>query len=88
MGFWSFLRDMFVFDWLFGNHHKKGGISTNNANYTSFTQDSDCDHDYEPPRSSRYSRSSWDDGHSESNVYYYDSHDDYSHDFDDFDDDF
>ena len=23
MGFWSFMRDMFVFDWLFG-HHKKG----------------------------------------------------------------
>lgn len=23
MGFWSFMRDMFVFDWLFGRHHKK-----------------------------------------------------------------
>lgn len=25
MGFWSFIRDMFVFDWLFG-HHKKGSF--------------------------------------------------------------
>lgn len=23
MSFWSFMRDMFVFDWLFGHHHKK-----------------------------------------------------------------
>lgn len=23
MGFWSLLRDMFVFDWLFGHHKKK-----------------------------------------------------------------
>lgn len=25
MGLWSLIRDMFVFDWLFG-HHKKGSF--------------------------------------------------------------
>lgn len=83
MSFWSFIRDMFVFDWLFGNHCK-GGTPTNPINnYT--TSDRDCDHDYTPPRKSGYSHSSWDDGHYASEDYYYDSQDDYA---DDYADDF
>lgn len=86
MGFWSFLRDIFVFDWLFGNH-RKGGTPTNHTdNYTTYDHDCDCARDYTPPPSSGYSRSSWDDGYYASEDYYHDSHDDYAHDFDDFDD--
>lgn len=88
MGFWSFLRDMFVFDWLFGNHRKSGTPTNHTKNYTNNERDLDCDHDYTPPRSSGYSRSSWDDGHYASEDYYHDSHDDYAHDFDDFDNDY
>lgn len=88
MGFWISLRNMFVCDWLFGNH-RKGGIPTNNTNnYTTYDHECDCSHDYESPHSSQYSRDSWSDGHYASDDYYHDSHDDYAHDFDDFDDDF
>lgn len=88
MSFWSFLRDMFVYDWLFGNH-RKGGTPTNLINnYTTSDRDCNCDHDYTPPRNSGYSHSSWDDDHYASEDYYHESHDDYAHDLDDFDDDF
>lgn len=53
MGFWSFLRDMFVFDWSFGNHHK-GGLPGNHTSYTSNNHECECGHnhnDYIPPRS-------------------------------------
>lgn len=83
MSFWSFLRDMFVLDWLFGHRHK-GSTPTNHNNYT----DCECGHDYAPPRSSGYSHSSWDNNHYSCDDYYHDSHDDYAHDFDNFDDDF
>lgn len=89
MGFRNFLRDMFVFDWLFGNH-RKGGSPTNRSNFTAYNNNCECScnhDDYIPPRSNR-SYSSWDDGHYASEDYYHDSHDDYAHDFDDFDDDF
>lgn len=89
MGFWSFLRDMFVFDWLFGSH-RKGGLPDNHTNNTSHNQDSECGYDHDddiPPHSNR-SYSSWDYGHYASDDYYHDSHDDYAHDFDDFEDDY
>lgn len=90
MRFWSFVRDMLVFDWLFGNHRKCGTPTNHTNNYTNYIRDCDCDHDhnYEPLRSSRYSRNSWDDGHYASEDFYHDSHEDYTHDFDNFDDDF
>lgn len=90
MRLWSFLRDMFVFDCLFGKHHKGGTPTNHTDSYTTYDSNCDCDynHDYEPPRSSGYSHNSWDDGHYASEDYYHDSQDGYAHDFDDFDDDF
>lgn len=88
MGFWSFLRDLFVFDWLFGKH-RKGGTPTNHINnFRLLYSDCDCEHDITPHYNSGYSQSSWDDEYYESEDYYYDSQDDYAHDFDNFDDDF
>lgn len=89
MGFWNFLRDMFVFDWLFGNH-LKGGLPGNHTNYTSNNHECKCGHDYDDYLSPRANRSctSWDDDHYSSDDYYHDSCDDYAHDIDDFDDDF
>ena len=88
MSFWSFIRDVFVFDWLFGKH-RKGGTPTNHTNnYTAYDRECDCNHEYEPPLNSHYSHCSWDDSHYASDNFYHDSHDVYAHDFDDFDDDF
>ena len=41
MGLWSFLRDIFVLDWLFGRHNKEsfGGRSTGESNRAT-----DCPH--------------------------------------------
>lgn len=39
MGFWSFIRDMFVLDWLFGHHKKENfGKRTHedNRHYTDY----------------------------------------------------
>lgn len=44
MGFWSFIRDMFVFDWLF-SHHKKGSCGERqreNNHYTDHLRNDDC----------------------------------------------
>lgn len=87
MGFRSFMRDMFLFDWLFGDHKKRPSSNQTN-NYTSKDQSNDNDLDFIAPSSSSYFRSSWDDGHYPSDDYYHDSQDDWAHDFDDFDDDF
>lgn len=91
MSFWRFLRDMFVFDWLFRNHSKNGTPTKHTDNYTTYDSDSDCDHDYEPPCSSGCSHISWDDSwddrHYASDDYYHDSADDWAHDEDDFEDD-
>lgn len=90
MSFWSFIRDMFVFDWLFGNH-RKGGTPTNHTHHPTDNHAYDFENDFVPPhetRQSRYSYSSWNDGHYASEDYYHDSHDDYAQDFDDFDEDF
>lgn len=88
MGFWSFLRDIFVLNWLFGNHRKSGTPTNHTNNHTTYDRGCDCDHEYEPPFNPRYSHSSWDDEHGASEDYYHDSQDDYAHDFDDFEDDF
>lgn len=95
MGFWSFMRDMMLFDWLFGKRHKGNSSSCDNTgNATGNTGGNKSNNEpdngigtvFIPPvgRSCR----SWDDGHYASDDYYHDSHDDYAHDFDDFDDDF
>lgn len=87
MGFWSFMRDMLLFDWLFGDHKEKASNNQTNK-FISQNQANDNDLDFIPPSSSNYFRSSWDDGHYASDDYYHDSQDDYAHNFDDFDDDF
>ena len=44
MGFWSFMRDMFVLDWLFG-HHKKESFGersqSENHRYTGYSHSGD-----------------------------------------------
>lgn len=88
MSLCSFLRDMFLFDWLFGRN-RKGAAPTNQTNSNTHNHDCDCGHDeYTPPLRSNRTYGGWDDGHYASNDYYHDSYDDYAHDFDDFDDDF
>lgn len=77
MGFWNFLRDMFVFDWGVGEYRKRKSTSnqTRHSDYNNYTgYNSDCEHDH----------------YHESCEYdhYHDSSDDYAHDFDDFEDDF
>lgn len=88
MGFWCFLRDMFVFDRLFGNHSKNGAPTNHTNNYTTYDSDCDHEHDYEPPRSSGHSHVSWDDMHYASDDDYLDLADDWAHDEDDFEDDY
>ena len=88
MSFWSLLRYMFVFDWLFGNHRKDGTPTNHTNNYTTCERECDCDYEYKPPFNSHYSHGNWDNDHYASEDNYHDSHDDYAHDFDDFDDDF
>jgi len=39
MGFWSFMRDMFVFDWLFA-HHKKESFWERNRRENPYVNDS------------------------------------------------
>ena len=87
MGFWSFLRDMLVLDWIFGSNRNKTK-PTNNVQDTSYNRDCNCNLDYEPHHSSKSSRNTWDDGYYANNDFYHNSHDDYAHDFDDFEDDF
>lgn len=44
MGFWSFMRDIFVFDWLFG-HHKKESFwehQRENNHYSEHSLNDDC----------------------------------------------
>ncbi|HJE39852.1 MAG TPA: hypothetical protein K8V47_08870 [Candidatus Amulumruptor caecigallinarius] len=42
MGFWSFIRDMFVFDWLFG-HRKKdfGSHHQNDCRHNNYSHNDD-----------------------------------------------
>ena len=88
MGIWSFIRNMFLFDWMFGNRRKVETPTSHTNNYTSFNHNCDCGHDYIHPYDSGYAHNSKDDGHYAIEDYYYDSHDEYAHDYDDFDDDF
>ncbi len=43
MGFWSFMRDMFVFDWLFG-HRKKESFWGQNRRENPYINDSHDDY--------------------------------------------
>ena len=46
MGFWSFIRDMVVFDWLFGHRKKESfGERSHNENhrYTDYSHNDDYD---------------------------------------------
>lgn len=88
------MRDMMVFEWLFGKRHSERTATnrtTPTYNEHDCLHDCDCDFDFKPhhdSRQSRYTSSSWDDGHYAHEDYWHDSSDDYAHDFDDFDDDF
>lgn len=74
MRIWSFLRDMFVLDWLFGERSENNRHTEHSSNLSH--QDSCCD-DYDDD----CLNDSYDDC-------LHDSYDDYAHDFDDFGDDY
>lgn len=102
MSFWSFLRDIFLLDWVFGKSHRRNISTIHYNNGTDNDLGCDCEHYDKPYRSSGYSYGSRYDGHYASDDYSCDLHDDYScdphddychdsqddyaHDFDDFDD--
>lgn len=92
MGFWSFLRDMFVFDWGVGEYRKRKSINnqTRHSDYNKYSgYNGDCEFDHYPESSGQNSSyHGWDDDHYGNEDYYHDSSDSYAHDFDDFEDDF
>lgn len=88
MGFWNLLREIFLFEWLFGSPEQGCKPVKRTHKFTPFERDCNCGQNYYPPRNSSYNQDTWSDDHYACEEYYHDSQDDYAHDFDDFDDDY
>ena len=58
MGFWSFMRDMFVLDWLFGHHKKESSGESSQGESQRYTDFSDND-DYLPGGFDDYSQNDY-----------------------------
>lgn len=64
MGFWSFIRDMFVLDWLFG-HHKKESFwersQRESQRYADYSHKNDYNSNYSSCNNNDYLQQDFDD---------------------------